>query len=114
KKPIRDTEYTLPYGIEFDFQNLAQLIGTQRPEYNHFVDTIDELRSEFATRGLKPAARHFTGQRGAKVSAIVTVFSRAGETKSRLHERTHFPRADIACHENHGFGEIHPSVVAKR
>src|SRR6185295_4109238 len=44
---------------------------------------------------------------------IAAMFKRAGETQAGFHHRIHFPRADVACHEDHRSGEVHFAVVTE-
>src|SRR5947209_967212 len=55
----RGVEDALLHQVQFDIQNLAQFIGTERLERDDLIQTVDELRRELPASSFDTAALDF-------------------------------------------------------
>ncbi len=110
----RRIEDSLLYLIQFDVEDLAQLLGSERLEGHDFIEAVHEFRSELAAGGIDAAAREFAGELvvGDSGRDLLLLVADA-ETEAGRHHGGHFGGSQVAGHEDHAIGEVDLTVVAE-
>ncbi len=93
---------------EFDFQDLLQVLGTQRLEHYDFVDAVHELGRKLAPRRIHCRAVNLFVER------VIHLHRLGRETQPAIHQPVHLRGAQVRGHDDDAARKIHAPVVAQR
>ena len=105
--PARGHQHSLLHHPQFDFQNLLQMLRTQRLEHHHLVDAVHELRSKLAPRRVHCRAIDFI------VEGVIHLHRSRRKSQSAIDQPIHLRRTQVRGHDNDAARKINAPVVAQ-
>ena len=104
----RGHQHSLLDHPQFDFEDLLEVLGTQRLEDDDLVDAVHELGRELAARRVHGRASNFFVER------VVDLHRSRRKAQTAIDQTVHLGGAEVGGHDDDAAGKIDAAVVAER